>query len=1218
MAPRRSKEHGFVGQKDSESTRSSSAACATAITAPGDTVLVYKDAARVPLSFLAQRLGTRHDDAQATAFAHLSEILDAFFTTREGHCPAFLLVSLRLLEEKTRTTLKGVRLSTTSISFEHPHADVKQFRCWDRLNKLGDHGGILSLESECLALARALEFCGISLVEVKAVLDIVADLLGEEQLTGSSLADRLQLPARTVADFVSSKDRRMLFAKLLYDGLVRCIVSALNDELKCSLASKEQEYATGHGHGGRNSAVYSTKCVHLVQLASEFGNERKVSSSSSSDSIQGASSWESFQSLWMQSALLSRARTSNDHDHQHEHYLPTAVDTLYNASATENVELQLGCDALANFFASCDPERSSVLVDCLYRRDRSEKSFSPFVLLQGGQRLQHRGHAFDVSGSWTASFFPHTLAVQTFSGEMLSTASAAELSEDSLQLLHSIAFSHLRVERNPFADMLTLREDLENILRTSMRVYVVASSKNSPATPSQQRAHVLAAGSTATTRGGSGSCTATGAAASSSRASGDDNRLKFVVSGRTENLKHLAVSTRPTAGFRAPGTGGGATRGAAAPESSSSQSGIACRFRQDEADEGLRDTSDELSASQHFQVRDDDLFTGYVSSTGATQSSYGGRRIMLTGTSSSASSSLTISKKNPTKQFLFYEEAGAGDSVAGGGGATTGSSSAANKGNNASPGAPTTGGPNKVTTPPKSAGATSSAAATAASATTSTTAPAGGFSGFHNLTPEGQEIVAAQIKKIMGGAAEGVVTTGSSATSSSGTKKNADALSVKMDRVLVDEAGQNSRGPSPFMELVGLGPESREESYRELCVNKKADIFDAVAAGDAPAVQRNLQIFWPLFDNAYVEFVQNWLKAKGHVADLEASPLQNLAKLSLDRIHQIVSDCTFGNALQDAQTKVAELKQKAKEVRYRGPTNRPGEAAQSGGKYDDAGLAARARGMSDSMVGVDVPVIYIPKDFDFLPIRERQLILHQQGVLDNEVLKNPRLQTLASTEVSAYYDFRSAEGDEHGDFPWTDVYSADPSQPFNVGAEKVNAGSKGYLASFQGDGPTGSSADGAGGNAATMAEQGGSTPYTAKNGVALHQALSAMSLELRMCQETLAAHTSANDMAGKKSETASYQTHILQELTAERDYWKKECVILWEQVRRLEDDLRAWDQEGANWQHRKQQKPNELDLNAAIRGQQGQLGEQVDLRLDQSKKLMEELRKHIEEAEQSA
>ena len=62
--------------------------------------------------------------------------------------------------------------------------------------------------------------------------------------------------------------------------------------------------------------------------------------------------------------------------------------------------------------------------------------------------------------------------------------------------------------------------------------------------------------------------------------------------------------------------------------------------------------------------------------------------------------------------------------------------------------------------------------------------------------------------------------------------------------------------------------------------------------------------------------------------------------------------------------------------------------------------------------------------------------------------------------------------------------------------------------------------------------------------VALHQAISAMSLELRIAQEKLAQQR--RDFKGEKVDPLLIQrSKVYNSLKDERDHWKKECGLLW-------------------------------------------------------------------------
>ncbi len=76
-----------------------------------------------------------------------------------------------------------------------------------------------------------------------------------------------------------------------------------------------------------------------------------------------------------------------------------------------------------------------------------------------------------------------------------------------------------------------------------------------------------------------------------------------------------------------------------------------------------------------------------------------------------------------------------------------------------------------------------------------------------------------------------------------------------------------------------------------------------------------------------------------------------------------------------------------------------------------------------------------------------------------------------------------------------------------------------------------------------------------------------MSLELRVCQESLAKarmDRKADPDAGDDAVAAS-QRKVYEELMEERDYWRREAGLLWQQVRALQLEIAAWTKEAEYW-----------------------------------------------------
>jgi len=1191
-------------------------ACTTAIRAPGDSVLVCGSGEPLPLQFFTNH--ARHaspGSPVAAALAHVHRLLhDVFLGTppdsaaagaahikQEHSSSAFVSIGLGFDEvlagpssetnhraEKpvasgNALSLREARVSLGAVDATNLHSHVAMLASRLSLDRHNPEGTDSDTE-------KALQFCGVDVEELRIVLEVIALLPdGDDSNTHGGVARLsalLKLPSSVVVDFLSSgsvgtEAPNAVLARLLYEGLLRNLVTKMNAKLRL-----DETAATRYG------GSYA-KTIHLVHQSQSFFS----GATSPAPPRLAVEARASFQNLWLQSVLLPRMVPEAGGAVGAQHSTSSSITSAHAAAAED---LQLGCDSLANFFASQDSEPDSRLADALLQRAAQfgpcfEVLFHPGVgtkkfadnrgedrvvikmceeqrrLLQAYMDKVDLGEKsgkfeFEVSEGWVSALHPD-------GGHLMKSFAAKMASAMDSLLMHDITFARISVDRNPFAELLALREELENSLKAAMRVLHVSTSSRAAAEAASCSLSATSGFETAHLR-------PAGPLPLANAPGGRKGQLRT----RNQVVGHLDLSGL----------------------SSSDQAILTQLLHQGK-----------LDAAAASMIKASSSSSTEVKPATKSKASYKSQAVSpSTGAAAGA-------------PFLFYGEGGEDDGAAPADAGQQSNAKGSTKkvvavvaeSEGAASATPVVaeGGKTKTKKNDRRDSAEERAAGSSAGgshpSTTSQSNRDDKFAGFQNLSPEGQTIVASQIKKIMAG-------TSSNATSTS-------ASYPLMDRVDAEQPGLAGRTPSqlagaststPFLNNIrGTGAaggsaaaiQAKEEGTRKLCANKKADVFDAVAAGDSAAVQRNLQIFWPLFDAAYIEFVQNWLKTKSITADLSNSPLQNMAKYSIDRIHEIVEACTFGDSLRDAQAQITEMTTKAREMQYKQGkvAGRPGGTSSAGDIDFTHGTRPTssfgAAGSVEEVLDAPMPIVYIPRDFDFLPIRERQLILHQQGVLDNEVLKNPRLHTLASNDVSSHYDFRSADGESHDDFPWSDVYSANPNQPFNVSVEK--SGQK-YAATFEQGGDSGNAGSGDPNGTRQQGEISG--VGGPKNGIALHQALTSMSWELRMCQETLAAHTT--DASNKHaSETASYQAHIMHELTAERDYWKKECTALWEQVRRLESELHAWTDEGAAWAAREKKKPRELDLPSGVRVGQVTSSNKIDLRLDQSRKLMHELQKHL-------
>jgi len=88
-------------------------------------------------------------------------------------------------------------------------------------------------------------------------------------------------------------------------------------------------------------------------------------------------------------------------------------------------------------------------------------------------------------------------------------------------------------------------------------------------------------------------------------------------------------------------------------------------------------------------------------------------------------------------------------------------------------------------------------------------------------------------------------------------------------------------------------------------------------------------------------------------------------------------------------------------------------------------------------------------------------------------------------------------------------------------------------------------------------------PYNV-SAVSLHQWISWMSLELRIWQEKL--WQQRRDFKGEKVDPLLIQrSKVYNSLKDERDHWKKECGLLWWQLRWVQEEIKDWQREADFW-----------------------------------------------------
>ena len=243
--------------------------------------------------------------------------------------------------------------------------------------------------------------------------------------------------------------------------------------------------------------------------------------------------------------------------------------------------------------------------------------------------------------------------------------------------------------------------------------------------------------------------------------------------------------------------------------------------------------------------------------------------------------------------------------------------------------------------------------------------------------------------------------------------------------VVVAPPGEQSRLPTAlpknFQRLV---PQS--ETQMQFVANKKADLFDAMAGNDYSGVKEMIQQFWPLFDDAYIEYVQNWLsKTPVGLASLEVSPIADIATKSVDEMDRILGTLDFRNETTGIRPSVTfNVINPPRMFAAGGETSSPANSQQTPAEPAEGGGRVPA-------APPPLTQLHLPSDFDFLPIRERQAILRDQGVMDNEILRDPRTFNLNGWTLRKAKDTTPTD-----DFAWSELYSAHPDQPFNRDLKK--------------------------------------------------------------------------------------------------------------------------------------------------------------------------------------